>query len=245
MKKFKIKKMKKLIIVFIAVGVLFFAMLAFYKISNSRSFQFFGGITNRVETDKKVIALTFDDGPTGNTDEILHILEENHVKATFFVTGREVEENLFEAQKIVAKGHQLANHSYSHTRMVCKSISFIKKEMEDTDDLIRMAGYEAEILFRPPGCKKLFLLPYYLMQQKRKTITWDIESDSIKEIKDDPEKITFDVFENAKPGSIILLHVMYESRRPSLQALPGIIKGLKEKGYRFVTLEELLLEEEK
>ncbi len=124
--------------------------------------------------------------PTGNTDEILPILEENNVKVTFFVTGREIEENLFAAEKIVQKGHQLANHSYSHARMVGKSISFIKKEIEDTDDLIRMAGYEKEILFRPPGCKKLLLLPYYLMRQKRKTIIWDIESDSIKEIKDDP-----------------------------------------------------------
>lgn len=79
--------MKKLTIVLIALGVLFIGMFVFYKISNSRSFQFFGGIIDRVETDEKIIALTFDDGPTGNTDEILPILKEDNVKATFFVTG--------------------------------------------------------------------------------------------------------------------------------------------------------------
>ncbi|MDQ0340503.1 chitin deacetylase [Caldalkalibacillus uzonensis] len=210
------------------------------ELMNSRSLQLFGGLVVKVETNEQVLALTIDDGPGENTDEILKILREEDVKATFFLTGQEIEENMAYAEKIVQDGHEIGNHSYSHQRMVFKTPAFIKEEIEKTDELIRQAGYQGEIHFRPPFGKRLILLPYYLNHHERKTILWNIEPESYPEIAMDADKIIDYVVENIEPGSIILLHVMYESRRESLNAVKGIITALKEQGYTFTTVSELL-----
>ncbi len=212
-----------------------------FQISKCRTFQFFGEIFPRVSTQQKVVALTFDDGPTpGVTEEVLSILNEEGVKATFFVIGADLERNLEEGRKIVAAGRELGNHSYSHNRMVLKTPSFIKSEIERTDELIRQAGYQSAIHFRPPYGKKLILLPYFLARTSRKTITWDVEPDSYPEIAADSGRIVAHTLEKTRPGSIILLHVMYKSRGESLKAVKGVITGLKGEGYSFKTVSELL-----
>jgi peptidoglycan-N-acetylglucosamine deacetylase len=233
--------MKKIILVVLISIVLLLAIaFSLLKISSLRDFQFYGGIVTKAETTEKVVALTFDDGPTDNTDEILSILKEENVKATFFVTGREIEENFEEAKKLAEAGHELGNHSYSHKRMVLKTPSFIKNEIEKTDELIRKAGYEGTIQFRPPNGKKLIVLPRYLDKHDRKTILWNMEPDSYPEIASDSEKIVMHVNENIEPGSIILLHVMYDSREESMKSVKGIITELKAKGYKFQTVSEML-----
>jgi chitin deacetylase len=231
------RKRGKLLLYIALIACTFYAA---YRISSSRTFQFFGEIVSRVETDEKIVALTFDDGPSKNTDSVLNLLRELDVKATFFVTGGEMQEDPGRGRRIAAEGHELGNHTYSHPRMVFKSPEYIRQQIEKTDELIRKAGHSGEIFFRPPGCKKLLLLPWYLSRNNRVTVTWDIEPDSIQGIMDDPDKIAENILHNAKPGSIILLHVMYDSRKPSVEALPGIVSGLRKKGYRLVTLSELL-----
>ncbi|MBM4764781.1 polysaccharide deacetylase family protein [Bacillus sp. B15-48] len=222
------------IILLIAVGYLL------NELSQSRKFQFFGGLVTSIDTNEKVVALTFDDGPGVNTHEILEILRKHDVKGTFYLTGYEIEKYFDDAEKIVQEGHEIGNHSYSHQRMVFKSPSFIKDEIDKTDELIRQIGYEGEITFRPPFGKRLVLLPYYLSKQDRTTIFMNIEPDSYPEIAADSNEIVNHVVENIKPGSIILLHVMYESRRESLNSVEGIITSLIEEGYTFVTISELL-----
>ncbi|WP_124728235.1 polysaccharide deacetylase family protein [Staphylospora marina] len=207
---------------------------------NARDFQFFGGITHRIDTDEKVVALTFDDGPAENTDAILDILKKHQVKGTFYLIGSDLEKNMDKGKKIAAEGHEIGNHSYSHTRMVFKTPSFIREEIEKTDELIRQAGYQGEIHFRPPYGKKFVFLPQYLSETGRRTITWDVEPETYAEIDGNAEKITEHVLANTRPGSIILLHVMYENRKASLESVDAIIQGLKAKGYRFVTVSELL-----
>ncbi len=210
------------------------------RISSSRSFQFYGNILQKVETQDKVVALTFDDGPTELTSEIIKILAELDVNATFFVTGKELEDNLGAGINLVEAGHELGSHSYSHQRMIFKSPAFIKNEIEKTDQLIRQVGHQGEIHFRPPYGKKLVILPYILRDYDKKTIMWDLEPESYPEIASDRKKIVEYVTENVKPGSIILLHIMYESRSESLNSLVGIVETLREKGYSFLTLSQLL-----
>lgn len=228
--------MKKILIVLL---VLIAVSYSLFQVSKSRSFQFFGGIVEKVETEEKVVALTFDDGPGVHTDEILSILEKEEVKATFYLTGREIEKNMEEAKKLVQAGHEIGNHTYSHERMVLKSPSFIKNEIESTDEWIREAGYEGEITFRPPYGKKLFFLPYYLNKHDRPTILWNMEPETDSDIAADSEKITDDIVTRMEPGSIVLLHVMYESRKESLDSVGPTIEALKKKGYTFVTVSEL------
>nr|WP_238457967.1 hypothetical protein [Alkalihalobacterium alkalinitrilicum] len=129
--------------------------------------------------------------------------------------------------------------------MVLKSPSFIRDEIERTDELIREIGYDGEIHFRPPYGKRLILLPYYLSTHDRKTILWNIEPETYPEIVIDSNKIVNYVVENIEPGSIILLHVMYESRRESLNSVRKIIKALRQEGYIFTTVSDLLQYENK
>lgn len=224
---------KKLIIGVILMALLFAGM---FKVTKLRTFQFFGGLTYQAETKDKVIALTFDDGPTKNVDQLLPLLDEYKAKATFFLIGTEIEKNPEEAKKIVEAEHQIGNHTYSHKRMVLKSPSFIKEEIEKTDELIRKIGYKGEIDFRPPYGKKFVGLPYYLNQHNRETIMCSLEPETYYTSVDD--KVDY-VLENIKPGSIILLHPMYDQTGGTIQVVEAILKELTSEGYEFVTVNEL------
>jgi chitin deacetylase len=229
-------------VLFIIAAILIIVVsLGFYKISDSREFQFFGVIISRFITPDKVVALTFDDGPSKIfTDRILNILSNENVKATFYLTGNGIKDDFDDAKKIVKAGHDIGNHTYSHKRMALKSWNFVKSEIENTEKLIRELGYIGEITFRPPHCKKLLILPYYLNKVNKKTITWNLEPDSIDKISENSNEMVKYVLKNIEPGSIILMHVMYKSREASICALPQIIQKLKKRGYSFLTITELL-----
>lgn len=225
----------------IALSTIIFLLLiagySLFQISKSRTFQFFGEIVPRVETYEKVVALTFDDGPTEYTKEVLSTLEEKGIKATFFVMGSELEKKPEIGKGIVLAGHELANHSYSHQRMWFKSQSFIANEIEKTNALIRKTGYKGDIYFRPPYGKKIFGLPWYLSQHNIKTIMVDVEPDTYGS---DADFLVKYALENTKPGSIILLHPNCDTCNGQREAIGKIIDGLQANGYRFVTVSELL-----
>lgn len=219
-------------------------LLAVWKLSSSVQFQLFGELVHKVDTEQKLVALTFDDGPTPHyTTDILQLLELYQVKATFFVTGSETQRYMTQAKQIVAAGHQLGNHSWSHQRMLFMSLDEINREIEGTDQQIRAAGYQGEILFRPPYGKKLLLLPWYLAENNRVSIMWDIAPETFDEDSEDPQIMAAQVLEQVRPGSIVLLHLMYKNRDASRAALPLIIKGLKQKGYTMVRVSDLLAAE--
>lgn len=203
---------------------------------NARDYQLFGKITSHIDTTDKVVALTFDDGPAKNVSAILTLLDDYDAKATFFLIGKNIEENLEEGKKIVNAGHQIGNHTYSHKRMVFKSPTFYKNEIEKTDELIKSIGYSEIPPVRPPYGKKLMGFPFYLSKTNRATITWNLEPDSFYSTPD--EKINY-VKEYIQPGSIILMHPMYDNTDNELQAIEGILQSLSEDGYRFVTIKEL------
>lgn len=231
-------KKKTIIILFVLILLLLlFAGYGLFQISKSRTFQFFGEIVPRVETNEKVIALTFDDGPTEYTKDVLNTLEEKNIKATFFVMGSELKKKPEIGKAITSTGHELANHSYSHQRMWFKSQSFIADEIEKTNDLIRKTGYKGDIHFRPPYGKKIFGLPWYLSQHNIKTIMVDVEPDTYGS---DADFLVEYALENTKPGSIILLHPNCDTCNGQRKAISKIIDGLQAKGYRFVTVSELL-----
>lgn len=212
-----------------------------FMLSKSRTFQLFGEIVPRVETGRKVVALTFDDGPLDESvDEILEELRKENVKATFFVCGAEIEKHPAAAAKLVQAGHELGNHSYSHVRMWFKSPSFYAQEFEKTDALIRAAGHKGSIHVRAPYCKKLVGLPRYFAKTNRIHVTFDVEPESDPEIDASFTRIFSHVVENVRPGSIVLLHPWYRNRQNSRAAVPLIVKTLRSAGYEFVTVDELL-----
>ena len=225
-------------LVLLGIGIFLFSLLLLgtYKLMNSRTYQLFGGLTKQVETNQKVIALTFDDGPADNTSLILPLLEKYNAKATFFLIGAEIEKYPEEARRIAQEGHQIGNHTYSHNRMIFKTPSYYKDEIEKTDQLIQNTGYKGEIDVRPPNGKKLIGLPYYLKKHNRDTITWNLEPDTFYTTVSDKVKY---VTENIEHGSIILLHPMYDKTGKAIQTIEGILHVLSKEGYTFVTVNEL------
>lgn len=230
--------MKKITVIVVVLTLL---LGLFWQVSRSDKFQIIGDLIYRVETHEKLVALTFDDGPSRQaTPKILDILDEANIKATFYLVGESMEKYFEHTRNIVNKGHEIGNHSYSHQRMVFKTPAFVANEIETTNELIRKAGYADEIHFRPPYGKKLFTLPYYLYKQNITTVIWDVEPDSALDKDASPSQLSDYAINNTQPGSIILMHVMFKSRVNSMAAVPAIIKGLQAKGYRFVTVSELM-----
>jgi peptidoglycan/xylan/chitin deacetylase (PgdA/CDA1 family) len=171
------------------------------------------------------------------TDSVLDLLRREEVRATFFVVGNAVAQHPQLAARVALEGHELGNHSYSHKRMILTSPGTVRREVEATDSLIRSAGSTGRIHFRPPYGKRLVTLPWYLARTGRTTVLASVEPDSRFTQRDGMVR---HALENARPGSIILLHVEIPSRVEGRAALPLIISGLKQRGYRFVTVSELL-----
>jgi len=221
--------------------VLLLVLAGGWKLGNARTFQVAGDLVHRIDTTDKVVALTLDDGPTpAFTREVLQVLRDKGVPATFYLTGREAATSPDSVKAIYTAGHEIGNHSYHHKRLVFMPAADIRAEVERSELALRTAGYTGPLTFRPPHGKKLFYLPWYLESRAITTVMWDVDPEQSDDIGRDPAKIVRFVGEQARPGSIILMHVMYQARGPSRAALPGVIDELKRQGYRFVTVSELL-----
>src|SRR5690606_18166090 len=160
------------------------------------------------------------------------------VPATFYLNGRDVDARPEHARAIMAAGHELGNHTYTHRRMVFVSPGTVREEVEKTDAALRGIGYQGPITFRPPYGKKLWTLPDYLADHDRTTVMWDVEPDS--GVTATAGTIAEQAVREVGPGSIILLHVMYANAAESLAAIPRIGEDLRAEGYRFVTVSELI-----
>jgi peptidoglycan/xylan/chitin deacetylase (PgdA/CDA1 family) len=214
-----------------------------FRLSNARRFQLFGEIVPRVETDARTVALTFDDGPTpAGADSVLAVLREEAIRATFFLNGADIARYPAAARRIVLAGHEIGNHTWDHPRMLGRAAGFTRAQIERTDSIIRSIGYTGPIHFRPPYGKKLIVLPWVLARSGRTTVTWDVDPDSYSDVAATADGIVAHVRERVRPGSIVLLHVMFPSRATSRAAVRDIIRALRTDGYAFVTVSELLAE---
>jgi peptidoglycan/xylan/chitin deacetylase (PgdA/CDA1 family) len=224
-----------------ALFVALVGCFAVWRLMNSLSYQVAGDIVQDVQGPEKVVALTFDDGPVPDRVEpLLSILREEQVRATFFVIGEAVAEHPDSARKLVAAGHQLGNHSYTHRRMIFRSGAFYVREIEETDAQIRAVGFPGPIVFRPPYGKKLVGLPQYLAATGRTTVTWGVQPEADSGPPRPAAEVVSHVLARTYPGAIILLHPWYPGGEETRQAIRPVIQGLKQQGYRFVTVNELL-----
>jgi peptidoglycan/xylan/chitin deacetylase (PgdA/CDA1 family) len=229
------------LLIAVAMIVMLGALAALRTLARSRSVQAFGTIIDRVDTSERLVALTFDDGPSpARLDSVLAPLAARGVHATFFVIGRELAEDPEAGRRIVSEGHELGNHTWSHRRMVLVAPATARAEIERTDSLVRDAGHAGAIHFRPPYGYKLFVLPWYLSRRERTTVTWDVEPDSYSDVAATSDGIVRHVMERVRPGSIIILHPWYASRATSLAAIGPLIDSLQARGYRVVPVRDLL-----
>ncbi|TVQ63064.1 MAG: polysaccharide deacetylase family protein [Spirulina sp. DLM2.Bin59] len=186
---------------------------------------------------RKVIALTFDDGPLDPyTNDILYILESNDVKATFFLIGRSVQAFPNRAKHIQMKGHALANHTWSHP-YAQQTAASAAAQIDNTDTWIKQTTGFTPKLFRPPGGFLNNGLASYAAQKGQVVVMWSADS---KDYYASAPNIIKRVMAAASPGGIVLFHDGGGNRTQTVLALPFIIKQLREQGYEFVTVPELL-----
>ncbi|MDM7325521.1 MAG: polysaccharide deacetylase family protein [Thermosynechococcus sp. Uc] len=203
--------------------------------------KFWGQLVYQVKPLKpeKVVALTFDDGPWGSsTRQVLQILKEEDVKATFFVLGKHALMYPDVIVDIVKAGHAVGNHSWSHPyKAVAAEVA--KQEIENTSALIAKQSQAQTRLFRPPGGNLTTGLVDYAKSKNYAIIMWSVDTHDTR-----PNTTAADIVERTlrevKAGSIILLHDGGGDRTTTRKALPTLIRRLRQKGYRFVTVPELL-----
>lgn len=222
------------IVALAAWGIIYYI---FYAVRS----QILGETIWRGREDTNAVALTFDDGPSPDTEKLLDVLREKNVKATFFMIGKEVKKYPRIARRVAREGHEIGNHSYSHKIFLFCSRRRTDFEIYKTQEIISNLTGVAPRLIRPPcGARSR---SYFKKARKfmLETVQW---SDTGYDWKyQTPEKIADAVLKTVKAGSIILLHdgdgEQKNNRRATVEAIPLILNGLREKNLRVVSLETL------
>jgi len=183
---------------------------------------------------EKEIAITFDDGPHPKfTPQILDILQRNNVKATFFLVGELAEKNPDLVKKEIAGGHSIGNHTYHHVNLTKIPSQYIATEIQACGDVLKSIGVKNPRLFRPPGGDYDLNVATIANSLGYTIILW---TDDPGDYLSPGERIIESrTLSKAKNGGIILIH---DGVQQTVNILPGLIKSLKKRGYRFVTIDD-------
>lgn len=193
-----------------------------------------------VQREEALVALTFNCAWEENgIPQLLDLLERENIKATFFLVGQWIERYPDSVRQIVDAGHEIGNHSYSHVDFVGAGEEVIRQQMEKTDALIREVTGSDPVLARVPSGSYDSRVIRLLRQEGYEVIQWDV--DSIDWKKPPAKEITERILTKVQNGSIVLFH---SGAATTLEALPDVIAGLREKGYCFTTVGDLLLKGE-
>lgn len=191
---------------------------------------------------EKVVALTFDDGPwPTTTEQVLDILKQENIKATFFWVGQALQSSPDIARKVVADGHAIGNHTWRHIMDNVDDVT-AASEIGNTARLIYETTGLRTNLFRPPGGNLEGSMVPYAKNQKNVITMWSAESDDYMV---SAPIIVDNVLSRVQPGGIVLMHDGGGDRSETVKALPQIITALKRQGYEFVTVPELLARQAK
>jgi peptidoglycan-N-acetylglucosamine deacetylase len=189
---------------------------------------------------KKVIALTFDDGPWPQTTEnILATLTKENVKATFFVIGQPLKSFPEISKKVVAAGHEMANHTQHHWYHRMDG-TVAQREIEDTNKMLLEYLNVKTAYFRPPGGVLTNGLVAYAHQRNDTVLMWSADSGDSNPRRPSAESIIKTVVSQATSGGIVLMHDGGGNHENTAKAVPEIIRQLRAQGYTFATITELL-----
>ena len=196
-------------------------------------------ISHTRERPHKVVALTFDDGPhPPYTKQIVKILRALDVKATFFVIGEQAIKFPSSVLAVRNAKQQIANHSFSHNRMDSADEESVTRDLRAAGDYIFAAANFKPTWFRPPYGAGSAELSAIADQMGYRVVKWNIDSRDWTGIG--PKRIANKVVRSVYPGAIILMHDGGGDRTNTVRALPQIIRRLYERGYTFVTLDQLV-----
>jgi peptidoglycan/xylan/chitin deacetylase (PgdA/CDA1 family) len=181
--------------------------------------------------------MTFDDGPSATlTPKLVDLLAARHIKATFFVIGENVAEHPEIVARAAREGHEIGNHSWSHPNFAKMSDESVRRQLQQTDDAIKNATGKRPTLLRPPYGS-------ITARQKRwihdefgyKIILWDVDPLDWK--RPGPAVVRNRILKETRPGSIVLSHDIHPG---TIEAMPSTFDELEAKGFRFVTVSELI-----
>ncbi|MBQ7364043.1 MAG: polysaccharide deacetylase family protein [Clostridia bacterium] len=194
---------------------------------------------NRIATNEKQIALTFDDGPhPENTDRILALLARYGITATFFVIGQNIEYFPEAFLHLQEAGVELGNHTYSHPKLYQKNAVMLAEELRLCEEAMMQRGAEKPVLFRPPEGVRNAVVSAVSKERGYETVYWNL--DTLDWTGASAKSIETAILSGVKDGSIILCHDYIVGGGHTVEALETVIPRLLSEGYRFVTVSELL-----
>jgi peptidoglycan/xylan/chitin deacetylase (PgdA/CDA1 family) len=180
----------------------------------------------------KCVALTFDDGPGPYTTTLLRHLAAHHARATFFVVGQSAVAYPDVLRKTAAAGHEIGNHTWSHRDMTRMSGAAIRADLARTDRAIQSVTGVAPVVMRPPyGAFNAAVRK----NCKHPVIMWSVDTEDWR--YRNPGRVARVAIKHARPGGILLFHDIHPT---TVRAMPRVLKALTARGYRFVTVSELL-----
>lgn len=220
----------------IAVGIiLLYLIFLFWASANIRSGIYIKTF-NSAPNKSTQIAVTFDDGPDVQTDEILNLLQQWNAKATFFMIGQKIFTQQSVVRRVVNEGHEIGNHSWAHSILFSlQKSSLIQQEIIKTDKAIKQITGKSNQLFRPPFGVTNPLVAKGLRGMRLTVVGWSVRS---FDTKNEPEEVVFKrIKSKVKGGDIILLH---DTSKNILPLLNRLLPWLKAQNYELVTVGELM-----
>lgn len=183
------------------------------------------------------IAITFDDGPVvPNTPRLLDMLAARGIKATFFTVGYNVQRNPNIIRRIVAEGHEIANHTWTHGKLSGMSDGSVRSELQRSHDALTGISGVAPRMFRPPyGAITARQKQWIMSEFGYPTILWSVDPEDWR--TRNAAMTRSRILSQTRPGAIILVHDIHAA---SIDAMPGTLDGLLSKGFRFVTVSQLI-----
>ncbi|HLU51687.1 MAG TPA: polysaccharide deacetylase family protein [Flavobacteriaceae bacterium] len=203
---------------------------------NIRSGFFIESFNRAIPSEEKKIALTFDDGPHPATLQVLDVLKKKGVKATFFCIGKNIEKHPDIFRKIIAEGHSVGNHSYSHSPFIgFFSSKKIEREIQQTDLLIQSFTNKKNNWYRPPFGVTNPHIASAIKRLEHRVIGWNVRS--LDTIIADERKIVTRITSRLCPGSVVLLH---DTSVKTANVLEQLLLFLEQQNYLPVTVEQMI-----
>lgn len=238
--------MRRIIKIVLAVILVFGLLAALFTIFFDQAVLVRRGTVYHVDVKDKVVALTFDDGPSPVwTPQILDELKKADVKATFFMLGEHVKKYPDVARRVAEEGHEIGNHTYGHPALVYYNKEELKEEIRACEKVIRETTGRTTCIFRPPKAWLSKREKKKIREMGYEVVLWTLNSKDWVTF-DDKYMIKY-ILGHVRPGDIILFHdsggtfsVEGGDRHETVLAVRRLIERLHEKGYRFVTVTELM-----
>ena len=192
---------------------------------------------SQVNITQPVLAMTFDDGPHPSlTPKLLDILKERNIKCTFFVIGKNAKMYPKIIQRMIAEGHEVANHTWTHCSLTSRSDAQIRSELQQSEDaLVAAANYRPHLIRPPYGAINTRIKQFMFSEFGYSTIMWSVDPQDWR--RPGVSVVTSRLVNGARPGSIMLAHDIHP---PTIQAMPSMFDQLLAKGYQFVTVSQLM-----